>query len=152
MPAVFHHLKYCLICFIYFCCIYLTETLTTTVNSITYTDYSTMSDIIIESTTNKSHPTNALPETTDDGTIAIIVIVVTLAVIFIISFVVYIFYKKYLKRNMTSMNFDNPVYRKTTEDQFSLEKNQYPASRPYLSTVGEEAQQPLTGANPNDNV
>jgi uncharacterized protein YxeA len=103
-------------------------------------------------TTNKSHPTNALPETTDDGTIAIIVIVVTLAVIFIISFVVYIFYKKYLKRNMTSMNFDNPVYRKTTEDQFSLEKNQYPASRPYLSTVGEEAQQPLTGANPNDNV
>jgi hypothetical protein len=105
-----------------------------------------------DGTTNKSHPTNALPETTDDGTIAIIVIVVTLAVIFIISFVVYIFYKKYLKRNMTSMNFDNPVYRKTTEDQFSLEKNQYPASRPYLSTVGEEAQQPLTGANPNDNV
>lgn len=42
-------------------------------------------------TTNKSHPTNALPETTDDGTIAIIVIVVTLAVIFIISFVSILF-------------------------------------------------------------
>lgn len=34
------------------------------------------------------------------------------------------------------MNFDNPVYRKTTEDQFSLEKN-VPA-RMYPSTVDEE--------------
>lgn len=34
------------------------------------------------------------------------------------------------------MNFDNPVYRKTTEDQFSLEKN-LPA-RMYPSTVDEE--------------
>jgi hypothetical protein len=34
------------------------------------------------------------------------------------------------------MNFDNPVYRKTTEDQFSLEKNK--PIRVYPSTVGEE--------------
>lgn len=34
------------------------------------------------------------------------------------------------------MNFDNPVYRKTTEDQFSLEKNL--PNRIYPSTVGEE--------------
>lgn len=35
------------------------------------------------------------------------------------------------------MNFDNPVYRKTTEDQFTLDKN-LPANRIYPSTVGEE--------------
>lgn len=38
------------------------------------------------------------------------------------------------------MNFDNPVYRKTTEDQFSLEKNGLP-NRIYPSTVGEEVRQ-----------
>lgn len=34
------------------------------------------------------------------------------------------------------MNFDNPVYRKTTEDQFSLEKN-LPA-RVYASSIDDE--------------
>lgn len=45
-------------------------------------------------------------------------------------------YRHFMHRNLTSMNFDNPVYRKTTEDQFSLEKN-LPA-RMYPSTVDEE--------------
>lgn len=51
---------------------------------------------------------------------------------------IYVVYRNYVHRNMTSMNFDNPVYRKTTEDQFSLEKNAYQPTRMYPSTVGEE--------------
>lgn len=35
------------------------------------------------------------------------------------------------------MNFENPVYRKTTEDHFSLEKNQ-PVRSMYPSTIDEE--------------
>lgn len=49
-------------------------------------------------------------------------------------FLVYRYYIQH--RTLTSMNFDNPVYRKTTEDQFSLEKN-LPA-RVYPSSIDEE--------------
>lgn len=46
-------------------------------------------------------------------------------------------YRYYVQhRTLTSMNFDNPVYRKTTEDQFSLEKNL--PSRVYPSTIDDE--------------
>lgn len=64
----------------------------------------------------------------------------TILLISIITFqIAYVVYKHYLHRNVTSMNFDNPVYRKTTEDQFSLEKNGYaPGTKLYPSTVGEE--------------
>jgi len=33
------------------------------------------------------------------------------------------------------MSFDNPIYRKTTKDQFSLEKNRFPLP---AATVGRE--------------
>lgn len=53
--------------------------------------------------------------------------------------ILFVVYKYRLHRTVTSMNFDNPVYRKTTEDQFSLEKNGYaPGTKLYPSTVGEE--------------
>lgn len=46
-------------------------------------------------------------------------------------------YRYYIQhRTLTSMNFDNPVYRKTTEDQFSLEKNL--PTRVYPSSIDEE--------------
>ncbi|XP_036332592.1 very low-density lipoprotein receptor isoform X3 [Rhagoletis pomonella] len=59
----------------------------------------------------------------------------------VILWVVY----RHCSRRPTSMNFENPVYRKTTEDHFSLEKNNLPA-RMYPSTVDEESKQTLNDA------
>lgn len=50
----------------------------------------------------------------------------------------FLLYRHYLHRNVTSMNFDNPIYRKTTEDQFTLEKSQYQPARVYPASIGEE--------------
>uniref|UniRef100_U5ER34 Putative low-density lipoprotein receptor n=1 Tax=Corethrella appendiculata TaxID=1370023 RepID=U5ER34_9DIPT len=86
----------------------------------------------------------------DSGIVAGIAIVITLAVIIILGVATYLLYRHYVHRNLTSMNFDNPVYRKTTEDQFSLEKNL--PNRMYPSTVGEEAQEPLNTPSTNDYV
>lgn len=63
---------------------------------------------------------------------------INLPILFFLQFAV-VMYRHYVHRNVTSMNFDNPVYRKTTEEQFALEKNGYaPGSKLYPSTVGEE--------------
>ncbi|XP_049531787.1 low-density lipoprotein receptor-like isoform X4 [Anopheles darlingi] len=86
----------------------------------------------------------------DSGQVALIAILgITGVVVFLALLTLYI-YRRHLNRNSTSMNFDNPVYRKTTEDQFSLEKNMQ--SRMYPSTVGEEAQEPLNKPATNDFV
>ncbi|XP_063238567.1 very low-density lipoprotein receptor isoform X3 [Bacillus rossius redtenbacheri] len=91
-------------------------------------------------------------EEVDTGMIAGIAIAAVIAVLSVAACVGYVVYRHFLHRNLTSMNFDNPVYRKTTEDQFSLEKNQFQPQRIYPATVGEEAQEPLTSPGTNDYV
>ncbi|XP_076638085.1 low-density lipoprotein receptor isoform X3 [Colletes latitarsis] len=88
-------------------------------------------------------------ESTDDGLVAGIVIGVASLGLLFFALGAVLGYRHYLHRNVTSMNFDNPVYRKTTEDQFSLEKNRFPLP---TATVGEEAQEPLTSPGTNDYV
>ncbi|XP_012225326.1 very low-density lipoprotein receptor-like isoform X2 [Linepithema humile] len=88
-------------------------------------------------------------ESTDPGLVAGIVIGVVSLGLLLLALVAIVCYRHYLHRNVTSMNFDNPVYRKTTEDQFSLEKNRFPLP---AATVGEEAQEPLTSPGTNDYV
>lgn len=77
----------------------------------------------------------ATAESTDPGLVAGIVIGVVSIGLLMLALVAVLCYRHYLHRNVTSMNFDNPVYRKTTEDQFSLEKNRFPLP---AATVGEE--------------
>ncbi|KAH8035743.1 hypothetical protein HPB51_008110 [Rhipicephalus microplus] len=72
------------------------------------------------------------------GHIAGIVMGVLGSLAVVITLVAYLVYRQYLRRNITSMNFDNPVYRKTTEDQFSLEKNQYQPARAYPPQTANE--------------
>ncbi|KAI4504398.1 hypothetical protein M0802_000869 [Mischocyttarus mexicanus] len=92
---------------------------------------------------------NSTSESTDPGLVAGIVIGVVSLGLLLLALVAVLCYRHYLHRNVTSMNFDNPVYRKTTEDQFSLEKNRFPLP---AATVGEEAQEPLTSPGTNDYV
>jgi len=83
------------------------------------------------SSANKQGQEKAAQATDDQkvGTIAGIV-AGTIAGLAILAFIIgFLIYRSYVKKNIQSMNFDNPVYRKTTEDQFSLEKNQYQPSR-----------------------
>lgn len=106
-----------------------------------------------ESTTKLVAEPEAFPiEDADSGMVAGIVIGVVTVILILAAIVALVVYRHYLHRNVTSMNFDNPVYRKTTEDQFSLEKNQYQPQRIYPATVGEEAHEPLTSPGTNDYV
>ncbi|XP_067140476.1 low-density lipoprotein receptor 1-like isoform X1 [Centruroides vittatus] len=83
----------------------------------------------------------------DTGKVAGIIIGILAGIAIVITLVAFFVYKQYLRRNVTSMNFDNPVYRKTTEDQFSLEKNQYQPARSYPPSL-----EPLTSPGTNEFV
>jgi len=78
---------------------------------------------------------NLTTKSTDPGLVAGIVIGILSLRLVLLTFVAVLCNRHYLHRNVTSMNFDNPVHRKTTEDQFNLEKDRFllPAA-----TVGEE--------------
>lgn len=92
-------------------------------------------------------PPKPFPNESDDkdvGKIAGIVIAIIVAMCLIGAIVAYIAYRSYTRSNIKSMNFDNPVYRKTTEDQFSLEKNQYQPSRSSLPSTLEPLTSPST--------
>ncbi|VVC43730.1 Hypothetical protein CINCED_3A006528 [Cinara cedri] len=91
-------------------------------------------------------------EQEDSGLIAAIIIFSGSLLITLAALGAFLLYRHYLHRNVTSMNFDNPIYRKTTEDQFTLEKSQYQPARVYPTSVGEEAQEPLTRPGTNEYV
>lgn len=61
----------------------------------------------------------------DTGKVAMVVGGCLILVLLILAVVVFISYRVCLRKNEKSMNFDNPVYRKTTEEEVRLEKNQY---------------------------
>ncbi|XP_055694812.1 very low-density lipoprotein receptor isoform X17 [Lutzomyia longipalpis] len=86
-------------------------------------------------------------EEANSGFIEIIIIVVSLLLCFIIMISLFCCYRHYQARNLTSMNFDNPVYRKTTEDTFQIEKHGMHGHR-----IGDEAQEPLNKPGTNDFV
>ncbi|XP_059145574.1 very low-density lipoprotein receptor-like [Physella acuta] len=87
---------------------------------------------------NDTHTLMSVHESTGNGTVTIIAIIVVLVVGLLVGGVVFVLMRRYKKRNVKSMNFDNPVYRKTTtDDQLIMEKN---GSRTHLPS----SMQPLT--------
>jgi hypothetical protein len=92
----------------------------------------------------ETHQDSFFPES---GKLAGIIIGALCIFMILLALVGFLIYKHYLRKNVTSMNFDNPVYRKTTEDQFSLEKNQYQPARSYPPSL-----EPLTSPGTNEFV
>ncbi|XP_061175466.1 very low-density lipoprotein receptor-like isoform X1 [Saccostrea echinata] len=57
------------------------------------------------------------------GTVAVIAIAVVLGIAVLVVIIGCFIYRKYTKRNIKSMNFDNPVYRKTTEESVRIQRD-----------------------------
>jgi len=88
----------------------------------------------------------------DNGTVAAIVIGIVTIVVLLVALAAFFIYRQFVHRNATSMNFDNPVYRKTTEEKCALQKNQLSASRTYPAAPGEETMEPLTSPGTSEYV
>lgn len=75
------------------------------------------------------------PPVEEEGSVAVAAILAALAVLCFASVLAYLLYRYFRKRSVHSMNFDNPVYKKTTtEDGFHLAGQQRTAcSRPTAS-------------------
>ncbi|KAI8787512.1 low-density lipoprotein receptor-related protein 8 [Biomphalaria glabrata] len=93
---------------------------------------------------NKSLSNDANGQAEDGaGLIALIVIVVLLCIGVAVTVVIFLLIKRYKKRNIKSMNFDNPVYRKTTtDDQLIMNKSDRRSSVPTVRI--DSSLQPLT--------
>jgi hypothetical protein len=88
------------------------------------------------STTTSSTTASSMPITSDEGAIKattdkksptghimLAVMLILVAVAVVIAMVCFVIYRKYSRRASRSMNFDNPVYKKTTdEDKVSLSR------------------------------
>ncbi|XP_042882453.1 low-density lipoprotein receptor-like isoform X1 [Penaeus japonicus] len=66
-------------------------------------------------------PKKDLPAETESGNVAVAAILAAIGVLCVASAMAYMIYRYFRKRSVHSMNFDNPVYKKTTtEDGFHL--------------------------------
>ncbi|CAL1546195.1 unnamed protein product [Lymnaea stagnalis] len=72
-------------------------------------------------------------ESEGNGSVAIIVIVIVFVLGVTVAIIVALLIRRHKRKNVKSMNFDNPVYRKTTtDDQLIMEKNGSRSSLPSI--------------------